>query len=77
MKNSNVFMIKRITYLFMIFFLLISCQQEDLLKRNAVGFLSLENVTVVASDVNAVHTKAGVDARFMIEIWKGDALYDN
>ena len=77
MKNSNVFMIKRITYLFMIFFLLISCQQEDLLKRNAVGFLSLENVTVAASDVNAVHTKAEVDARFMIEIWKGGALYDN
>lgn len=73
-------MINNMKYLLsilLILFFFSSCQQEDLLPSQSPGFLSLENVTVAASDVNAVHTKAEVDARFMIEIWKGGALYDN
>lgn len=72
-----MFMIQRFTYLLMSFFLLISCQQEDLLEKEFLGYLSIENVTVAASDVNSIQTKAGVEDLFAIEIWKGGSLYNN
>lgn len=68
---------RRIIYTLITLLAFVSCQQEDLVHSQSPGFLSLENVTVAASDVDAVHTKAGVDTQFMIEIWKGGALYDN
>ncbi|WP_455635740.1 DUF4493 domain-containing protein [Parabacteroides sp.] len=68
-------MMRYLLYICFLFFL--SCQQEDLLQSHSPGFLSLENVTVAASDVNSIQTKAGVDARFVIEIWKGGALYND
>ena len=77
MKNSIVFVIQRFIYILMGLFLLLSCQQEDLVQPQSPGFLSLDNVTVATSDVNSIQTKAGVDARFVIEIWKEGALYNN
>lgn len=68
---------KRIIYTLIILLILVSCQQEDLVQPQSPGFLSLDNVTVATSDVNSIQTKAGIDARFVIEIWKEGALYNN
>lgn len=68
---------KLIVYILITLLTLVSCQQEDLIQPQSPGFLSLNNVTVAASDVNSIQTKAGVDDRFVIEIWKEGALYNN
>lgn len=68
---------KLIVYILITLLTLVSCQQEDLVQSQSPGFLSLDNVVVATSNVNSIQTKAGVDARFVIEIWKNGALYNN
>lgn len=58
---------KHTLYTLLSFFLLISCQQEDILSEQGKGYLQLTNLSLVSPTIESVHTRA-VDEDLYVEI---------
>lgn len=66
---------KHLIYTLITFFLLASCQQEDLpAVGEGIGYLSLEDIQIQAAEVEMVQTRA-VDNDLYVEIWQNGNLY--
>ena len=61
---------KQTLYTLLSLFLLISCQQEDILSEQGKGYLQLTNLSLVSPTIESVHTRA-VDTDLCIEILSG------
>lgn len=61
---------KQILYTLLSFFLLSSCQQENILSEQGKGYLQLTNLSLVSPTIESVHTRA-VDTDLYIEILLG------
>ena len=61
---------KQTLYTLLSLFLLISCQQEDILSEQGKGYLQLTNLSLVSPTIESVHTRA-VDTDLYIEILSG------
>ena len=58
---------KHTLYTLLSFFLLISCQQEDILSEQGKGYLQLTDLSLVSPTIESVHTRA-VDEDLYVEI---------
>lgn len=58
---------KQTLYTLLSLFLLISCQQEDILSEQGKGYLQLTNLSLVSPTIESVHTRA-VDEDLYVEI---------
>lgn len=58
---------KRTLYILLNLFLLISCQQEDILSEQGKGYLQLTDLSLVSPTIESVHTRA-VDEDLYVEI---------
>lgn len=58
---------KQILYTLLSLFLLISCQQEDILSEQGKGYLQLTDLSLVSPTIESVHTRA-VDEDLYVEI---------
>lgn len=58
---------KHTLYTLLSFFLLISCQQEDILSEQGKGYLQLTDLSLVSPTIENVHTRA-VDEDLYVEI---------
>ena len=61
---------KQTLYTLLSIFLLISCQQEDILSEQGKGYLQLTDLSLVSPTIESVHTRA-VDTDLYIEILSG------
>lgn len=58
---------KRTLYILLNLFLLISCQQEDILSEQGKGYLQLTDLSLVSPTIESVHTRT-VDEDLYVEI---------
>lgn len=58
---------KRTLYILLNLFLLISCQQEDILSEQGKGYLQLTDLSLASPTIESVHTRA-VDEDLYVEI---------
>lgn len=58
---------KQTFYILLSLFLLISCQQEDILSEQGKGYLQLTDLSLVSPTIESVHTRA-VDEDLYVEI---------
>lgn len=61
---------KQTLYTLLSLFLLISCQQEDILSEQGKGYLQLTDLSLASPTIESVHTRA-VDTDLYIEILSG------
>ena len=61
---------KQTFYILLSLFLLISCQQEDILSEQGKGYLQLTDLSLASPTIESVHTRA-VDTDLYIEILSG------